>query len=183
MMKRFLFLSMIILCFNSNAQNQFGAGINIGVRNTGLELQYYFLNRIKIYGGASLSRYSSFSNRIGICLFLLPNDKQHNFGLTNSIEYKYGKTTILEKEDVFYSYNTNALNYLNFGGVYTFKIYFDDSKKNAFLFEVELFWKQLLNQLIITENNNQQESIQLQNSIERYYKSGLGLSIGMKLIF
>jgi hypothetical protein len=183
-MRKELIISLLVVGFNFNSFSQFGGGVNIGYRNTGLELRGLLVSRINILGALNVNRFDAFSNKFGINFSLRPIDKKHNFGLSSSAEYTYSKTVIIEAENIFYKYTTNSLNCMNVGVIYSLK--FDSGAKNNgfLLLEMELFWKQIFTQLNINADiSNTQTSVDLENSISKYYHSGIGFSFGIKYMF
>lgn len=175
----FLFINVI-----TYSQIQGGGGLNVGYKNTGVELQGFTLNRIKVFAGFNLNRFDSYSSKFGVGIGVYQLEKKHNFWISSSAEYKFAKTTILEKNDVFYRYHTNNLNYWNFGGAYSLRIDNNIDKESFLLLEVDLFYKQLLNQLNIEPSvDNTLQSIEFENDIRKYFKSGLGISVGIKFVW
>lgn len=111
-------------------------------------------------------------------------EKKHNIWISTSTEYKFEKTTILEKGDNFYKYHTNKLNYWNIGGTYSLRTENNLEKKNFSLLEVDVFYKNLLNKLILAPSaDNTKQSTQLENDIRKYFKSGFGISVGFKFVW
>ena len=55
----------LLFVFTASGQARFGAGLNIGRNNGGFELQAYSFDRLKVFAGANLRKYNSFSTRLG----------------------------------------------------------------------------------------------------------------------
>lgn len=164
-------------------QIQGGAGINIGYKNTGIELQGFIINRFKILASLNINKYDSFSMKAGggVSVFKLKN--KHNIWFNSSYEYKFTNTTVLEKNDIFYKYKSNNLKYLNIGGGYSFRIN-NGEKRNFILLDVELFYKYLINKLNVTPlPENSKISNKYESEINKHFRSGIGFSIGIKFIW
>jgi hypothetical protein len=184
-MKKHILFSVVLFLFTTTviSQVKVGGGINIGYKNTGIEFQGYALERIKLFTGLNLSRYDSYSSKIGCGLVVLNLKKKHNFWINSNLEYKFEKTTTLEKNNYFYSYRVNNLNFWTIGGAYSLR--FNSSDNNSFLLlEVELCYRQLLNQLIIEDLSNVNVlAIDFESEINDYYNSKIGFSIGLKYVW
>jgi hypothetical protein len=179
-------LLLALMFFNVFAFGQvsFGTGMNIGRNNGGIEFQIYTIERLKIFLGANLRKYNSFSNRIGAGVSILPLSNQHNFWVNSSFEYKYASTPILETNEINYTYYVNNLNYWNIEAAYSLRIdkFFDQDK--FILIEAKVISKQLLNQLNLEPSvTNTAVDENYEARLRRYFYSGALLSVGVKFVW
>ena len=174
----------LLFVFTASGQARFGAGLNIGRNNGGFELQAYSFDRLKVFAGANLRKYNSFSTRLGAGISIRPLSKQHNFWVNSSFEYKFVSTPTLFKDDVYYTYSVNKLNYWNIEGAYTFRIdkYFKDD--NFILLEAKVISKQLLNQVRVEPFESNTVVYESNESrLRQYFYSGTLLSLGIKFVW
>lgn len=174
-----LFFNVLAFC-----QIQVGAGLNLGPSNIGVELQGYSLERLKVFTGANLRKYNSFSARIGVGLSILPLSEKHNFWVNSNVEYNFSSSPTIEKNEILYTYQVNKLNYWNIVGAYSFRIDNNLEKESFILLEVKLISKQLINQLDVrpTEGSSVVDE-SLESRLRQYYYSGLHFAVGVKFVW
>lgn len=183
-MKSGFLVVILLIKINLFSQIYGGGGLNIGYKNVGFELQGYALSRLKVFSGIKINRFDSFSFRLGTGVGVLKLEKKHNFWVNSSLEYKFANTTVIERNDILYSYYTNKLNYWNFGGNYSFRIDSNIEKDNFFLLEFELFYSHLLNTVEVNPlNTNTSVSLKIESNMRRFFYSGPGFSVGIKFIW
>lgn len=175
---------LLIINVFAFGQTYTGAGLNLGRNNAGIELQVYSFKRLKVFTGANLRKYNSFSTRIGAGFAIRPFTKKHNFWVNSSLEYKFGSTPTLVRDDVYYTYSVNKLNYWNIEAAYSFRIdkYFEQG--NFILLEAKLISKQLLNKVVVDPfESNTSVYLNDESRLRQFFYSGAFLNLGVKFVW
>ena len=98
-MKYILTFALLFAFTSSYGQTLAGFGFDIGVRSFGPRIELYTLKRLRLETGFNISRYSSYSNYIGLKVGLKEMDSKHNFWLGSAYKYKYKGISTFEEED------------------------------------------------------------------------------------
>ena len=180
-MKYLLTVMLFFLFFTSQGQSFFGIGWDVGVRSFGPRVEVYTLKRLRLDTGLQISRFSTFSNHVGVKLALKEMESRHNFWAGTYYKYTYKAASVFEEDNTIFKYTTSELSYCAAKLGYSFRprSFGNDDSSLFELLDVTVQYDFLVGkQLSLSPDpGNIKVSSSLENSMRKYFDGGLGVYI------